>query len=572
MRLYKESTTIPYRRGLLMLAMAAGFLILAIRAYDLQILRRDFLSYQGDARQQRIVEVPAYRGTITDRNGEPLAISTPVDSVWVNPSEFLQNSTALRTLAGKLELDPQILRRKIAGSKNREFVYVKRQLPPALAREVMALELPGVSLQTEYRRYYPTAEVTAHVLGFTDIDDHGQEGIELAYDDWLAGKTGLKRVLRDRLGRIVEDIESIHPAEPGKDLQLSIDRRLQYLAYRELKAAVLRQNAESGSLVMLNCNTGEVLAMVNQPAFNPHNRKDLLGKNYRNRSVTDVFEPGSTMKPFTIAAAMENGYIKPRSKINTSPGFIKIANYVINDSEDHGALDIEGILRYSSNVGATKIALGMPAGDLWRVYDRFGFGHITASGFPGEVGGYLGHFDQWNAVEQATLSYGYGLATTTLQLAHAYSIIANGGFSHPVSFQLQHETSVPSSRVLSEKTINEVRRMLISAVNGDGTGREARVPGYKIAGKTGTVRKSVAGGYSENEYVALFVGMAPATRPELVTVVVIDNPGRGKYYGGEIAAPVFANVMRDALRLLNVAPDDIASLYVGDGTHPGNKT
>ncbi len=443
-------------------------------------------------------------------------------------------------------------------------------MPPALAEEVAGLGLRGVFLQTEYRRYYPGAEVSGHVLGFTDIDDHGQEGIELAYDGWLAGKTGQKRVLRDRLGRTVADIESIQPAEPGKDLQLSIDKRLQYLAYRELKAAVLKQNAKSGSLVMLDCNSGEVLAMVNQPAFNPHNRKDLLGENYRNRSVTDVFEPGSTMKPFTIAAALENGYIKPNSKINTSPGFIKISNYTINDSEDHGVLDIEGVLRYSSNVGATKIALGMPASDLWNAYTRFGFGRVTNSGFPGEVPGYLGHFDQWNAAEQATLSYGYGLATTALQLAHAYSIIANGGYSYPISFQLRREPVSPT-RVLSEKTIAEVRHMLVSAVDGDGTGRAARVPGYKIAGKTGTARKAVAGGYSESDYVALFVGMAPATRPELVTVVVIDNPGSGKYYGGEIAAPVFANVMRDALRLLNVAPDDIGSLYVDDHSHTGSR-
>jgi cell division protein FtsI (penicillin-binding protein 3) len=491
--------------------------------------------------------------------------------VWVNPTEFSRDLSALFTLARKLDLDPAILRKKVVDSKDREFLYIKRQLPPALAEEVAGLELPGVFLQTEYRRYYPTAEVSAHVLGFTDIDDHGQEGIELAYDNWLAGKTGLKKVLRDRLGRTVADIESIRPAESGKDLQLSVDKRLQYLAYRELKAAVLKQNAESGSLVMLDCNSGEVLAMVNQPAFNPHNRKDLLGNNYRNRSVTDVFEPGSTMKPFTIAAALENGHIKPGSKINTAPGFVKIANYVINDSENHGVLDIEGILRYSSNVGATQIALGMPASDLWHVYNRFGFGRITNSGFPGEVSGYLGHFDRWSTAEHATLSYGYGLATTALQLAHAYSIIANGGSSYPVSFQLRREPPV-ATRVLAEKTVGEIRRMLVSAVNGDGTGRAARVPGYKIAGKTGTARKSVAGGYSEDEYVALFVGMAPATGPELVTVVVINNPGGGKYYGSEIAAPVFANVMRDALRLLNVAPDDIDSLYVDSDINTGDRT
>jgi cell division protein FtsI (penicillin-binding protein 3) len=544
----------------MMVLIAAGFLILAIRAFDLQVLRRDFLSLQGSARQQRVIDVPAYRGAILDRNGEPLAISTPVDSIWVHPAEFRQSPQTLAVLAKHLDLDPKILRQKLAQTKDREFLYIKRQLPPESAQAIMALGLPGVFVQREYRRYYPTAEVSAHVLGFTNIDDHGQEGVELAFDQWLAGQPGLKRVVRDRLGRIVEDVESIKPAQAGRDLVLSIDRRLQYLAYRELKAAIHKHKAESGSLVILDCRTFEVLAMVNQPAFNPHNRKDLAGALYRNRAVTDVFEPGSTLKPFTVAAALENGHVKANSKIDTSPGSIKIANHVINDVHNYGVLDVGSVIQYSSNVGATKIALGMPASDLWHAYNRFGFGHITDSGFPGEAHGYLSHFDQWNRVEQATLSYGYGISTTALQLAQAYAVIANGGYRRPISFQYRHEPA-ESMRILSSKTADDVRHMLVSVVDGDGTGRQARVPGYKIAGKTGTARKSALGGYSEDQYVALFAGMAPASDPVLAAVVVIDKPQGQEYYGGQVAAPVFAGVMRDALRLLNVTPDDIDTLY-----------
>lgn len=562
----KTSITYPYRRSLVLLGLMLSLLILVIRGYDLQVLRRDFLSLQGEARRQRVVEIPAHRGMIVDRNGEPLAISTPVDSVWVHPAQFLENPDSLHILAKKLQLDPKTLQEKLSKADSREFAYVKRQLPPAEAREVMELDLPGVFLQREYRRYYPAGEVTAHVLGFTNIDDRGQEGLELAFNDWLRGEPGRKRVVRDRLGHIVEDIESIKPARPGRDLRLSIDKRLQYLAYRELKAAVQKHRAASGSLVMLDSFTGEVLAMANQPPFNPHNRDHFRADLYRNRAITDVFEPGSTMKPFTIAAALEHGYAEADTKIDTAPGFIKVSGHKIRDARNYGVLDIQGIIQHSSNVGATKLALSMPASDLWHTYTRFGFGRGTGSGFPGESTGVLHDFDQWAKIEQATLAYGYGVSATATQLAHAYSMLANGGYDHPVVF-VPNKPSASATRVLSERTARQIRAMLATVVEEGGTGTQANIPGYKIGGKTGTARHATSEGYSEEDYFSLFAGFAPLSNPRLVMVVVINRP-EGQYYGGQVAAPVFAAVMEDALRLLNVPPDDLQTLYAR-GPDPG---
>ena len=543
------------RRRLLLLLLLLLVAVLAWRAYDLQVLRSDFLSLQGDARRQRVVTIPAYRGVIYDRNNQPLAISTPVDSVWVNPKEFLQAPESIPRLAKQLVLDPNALQQKVSASEQREFMYVRRQLPPPQAAKIAALNLPGVFLQREYRRYYPTAEVSAHVLGFTNIDDHGQEGIELAYDDWLRGQPGAKRVLRDRLGRVVADIEGIRAAYPGRDVHLSIDKRLQYLAYRELKAAVEQHRAASGSAVILDSYSGEVLAMANQPAFNPHNRRNLHGQYYRNRAVTDVFEPGSTMKPFTVAAALENQHVQIASEVETRPGYIQVSGHTIRDPRNYGLLAIRDILRYSSNVGASKLALAMPSAELWQSYHRFGFGRSTGSGFPGESEGHLNPFEQWSEIEQATLAYGYSLSTTTLQLAHAYSILANGGYDYPVSF-LRQDTP-QGARVLSQTTAVQLREMLVNVVSEGGTGSRAQIPGYRVAGKTGTVRKPIQGGYSATDYVAVFAGMAPLNNPRLVMVVVINQPQNGEYYGGKVAAPVFAAVMGDALRLLNIPPDDI---------------
>lgn len=574
MRLLNRTTSItyPYRRSLVLLSLMLGLLVLVIRGYDLQVLRRDFLSLQGDARQQRVVEIPAHRGMITDRNGEPLAISTPVDSIWANPSQFLEKADSLHILAKKLQLNPKALQEKLSKADTREFVYVKRQLPPAEAQQVMEMGLPGVFLQREYRRYYPAGEVTAHVLGFTNIDDQGQEGLELAFNDWLRGEPGRKRVVRDRFGRVIEDIESIKPANPGRELRLSIDKRLQYLAYRELKAAVRKHRADSGSLVILDSFTGEVLAMVNQPAFNPHNRDDFRGELYRNRAITDVFEPGSAMKPFTIAAALEHGYVQAGTKINTAPGFIKVSGHKIRDVRNYGVLDIQGIIQHSSNVGATRLAMDMPASDLWHTYTRFGFGQGVGSGFPGESPGVLRNFDSWAKIEQATLAFGYGVSTTAAQLAHAYSVLANGGYDRQISF-VPTKSTAGAERVLSERTAGQVRAMLATVVEEGGTGTQASVPGYKIAGKTGTARQATPQGYSEEDYFSIFAGFAPLSDPRLVVVVVINRP-EGQYYGGQVAAPVFAAVMEDALRLLNIAPDDLQTLYArrvvsGGGDYDG---
>ncbi len=558
------------RRYSVMVCIFVSLFLLAARAYELQVLNRDFLHLQGVARQQRVVTVPAHRGTIFDRHGEPLAISTPVDSVWVNPEEFLSNADTIYRLAQQLNVSPLSIESKLAGTEGREFVYIKRQIPPLRAAEIDKSRLPGVYLQREYRRYYPTAEVAAHILGFTNIDDRGQEGIELAYDKWLSGHDGRKRILQDRLGHVIENIDSIEVAKAGRDLMLSIDKRLQYLAYRELKAAVQKHQAESGSLVLLDSYSGEVLAMVSQPAFNPHQRNELHGDRYRNRAVIDVFEPGSTMKPFALAAALEYNYLQAASTINTSPGHIRVGGHLIKDARNYGELDLQGIFRYSSNVGASKIALSMPASELWHTYSRFGFGQSTGSGFPGESVGTLNHFDRWSQLEQATMAFGYGVSSTTLQLAHAYSVLANGGHDYPVTLVRQDKKPV-ARQVLSSESAGLLRNALSSVVN-DGTGRLAQVPGYRIAGKTGTIRKSTYGGYSDNSHVSVFAGMAPLSKPRLVMVVVINQPSGDQYYGGQVAAPVFGSVIADALRLLNIPPDDPNTMFVERSTNIEDRT
>ncbi|GIX21698.1 MAG: penicillin-binding protein [Gammaproteobacteria bacterium] len=561
--------TIGPRVWLAAALVGGAFLVLAGRAWQLQVLRSDFLDRQAAARQQRVVTIPAHRGALLDRHGEPLAVSTPVESVWVDPGAFAFGAEAVARLAEVLELDAAALRRRLEAQRGRAFVYVKRAVPPQEAEAVRALGLPGVYLQREYRRYYPTAEVSAHVLGFTDIDDRGQEGLELAFDAHLAGRPGRKRVLQDRLGRVIEDLDRMAAAEPGRDLVLSLDKRLQYAAYRALKAAVQAHGATAGSLVLLDVHTGEVLAMVNQPAFNPNNRDTLVGGRYRNRAVTDVFEPGSTMKPFTVAVALEAGVLDPRRRLPTAPGRLRIGAHVIHDERNYGALTAEEVIRHSSNVGAARIALALEPAVLWQGYRRFGLGQSTGSGFPGESAGVLGEWAGWSRLEQATLAFGYGLAVTPLQLARAYAVLAAGGVARPVTF-LRQDGPVPGERVLSLSTARALRDMLVSVVE-SGTGRRAAVTGYRVAGKTGTVRKALpGGGYSDDEHVAVFAGFAPAAAPRLAAVVVIDRPRGDRYYGGEVAAPVFAEVMADALRLLDVPPDDLPALYVqargGEGT------
>lgn len=550
----------PRRRLIVLAVLALVVALLAWRAVYLQVLSRDFLQYQGDARHLRVVLVPAHRGMITDRRGEPLAISTPVHSVWVNPQEVAPGGDGLVRLARALDLDTDRLRRLIAERSAREFVYLKRHVTPDVANAVRALGVPGVFLQREYRRYYPAGEVAAHVVGFTDIDDRGQEGIELAYDDWLQGTPGSKRVVKDRLGRIVEDVERIRARRPGKNLVLSIDRRLQYLAYRELKAAVLEHGARSGSAVLLDVRTGEVLAMVNQPSYNANDRSGLRGGRYRNRAVTDVFEPGSAIKPFTIAAALESGKYRPETVIDTTPGSLRVGRNTVRDVHDYGVLDVSHVIIKSSNVGASKIALSLEPQRLWHMYNRLGFGSVTGSGFPGESGGLLSHYHRWHPIDQATMAFGYGLSVTPLQLAQAYAALASDGVQPPVTF-LRTDKPAPGRRVLSAGIARQVRAMLESVVTREGTGLNARVPGYRVAGKTGTVHKSTAGGYAEDRYVAVFAGIAPASRPRLALVVMVNEPSNGQYYGGQVAAPVFARVMAGALRLLDIPPDDLPVLH-----------
>lgn len=547
------------RRRLVVLGGLMGLCAFALlaRAVDLQVLRKDFLQDQGDSRYLRKVEIPAYRGTITDRNGEPLAVSTPVESVWANPGDVLQTPERVPQLARTLGLDPGELSRYLAQRDEREFVYLRRHVNPSLAETVMDLKVPGVALQREYRRYYPVGEVAAHVVGFTDIDDVGQEGLELAFDEWLSGEPGAKLVIKDRLGRYVENVARIKDARPGHDLSLSIDRRLQYVAYRGLKAAVLEHGAKSGSVVVLDIPTGEVLAMANQPAYNPNQRGRVGGDRYRNLALTDFHEPGSVMKPFIVAAALESGKYTPYSPVDTAPGWFQVGGHTVEDIRNHELLDLTGVITKSSNVGAAKVALSLEPDHLWGVLSRFGFGEVTGSGFPGESPGILSHWRHWGRIEQATMAYGYGVSVTPLQLATATSIIADRGRSRSPTFVKGARN--PARRVLDANVADQVLTMMETVVEDDaGTGNRARVSHYRVAGKTGTSRKAVGGGYSSSQYVSVFTGVAPVSDPRICVVVLVDDPSGKQYYGGQVAAPLGGDVLKAALRLFDVPPDDAA--------------
>lgn len=543
------------RRNLVlaMLAVAAGGIL--SRAVFLQLVHKDFLQDQGDERYLRVVEVPTHRGMIVDRNGQPLAVSSPVDSVWADPKLLSQHLDRLPVLARLLSMKPADLEQKLNGRENRQFVYLRRHLTPSEAKRVMAQEIPGVYLQREYRRYYPTGEVTSHLLGFTNVDDMGQEGLEVTFDQWLQGKPGSKRVLKDRLDRFVEDVESIREPEPGNQLTLSIDQRIQYLTYRALKAAYMEHRADGAFAVVVDVPTGEILAMVNQPAANPNNRKEIKPELLRNRAATDLFEPGSTGKPFTIAMALESGAYKPTTPINTAPGYLQVGSNRVRDVHNYGLIDVSRVLSKSSNVGTSKIALSLPAQKLWNLLIRLGFGAPTGVGFNGEQRGVLTRYSSWGAIGHANHSFGYGYSVTGLQLAQAYTVLAADGIRRPLSIVHRDQSPAQEERVLAADAVRKVRVMLEAAVSREGTGFKASVPGYQVAGKTGTARKVVNGHYSTRNYVSLFAGMAPASRPRLVMVVVIDNPRGGAYYGGAVAAPVFGKVMSGALRILNVTPD-----------------
>jgi cell division protein FtsI (penicillin-binding protein 3) len=543
-----------FKRILIALLVVLVATALLARAVQLQVLDKDFLNRQADTRHLRTEKITAHRGTITDRNGDPLAISTPVDSIWVNPQQFTAALDKVPELAKLLCLQPDNLMRRLTRSMDKEFLYLKRHLNPSMAAQVLALELPGINVLREYRRFYPASEVTGHLVGFTNIDDEGQEGLELSADSWLAGESGAKRVLKDRLGRSIENIESIRPPHHGKELRTSIDLRLQYLAYRTLKAAVKTHNARSGSIVILDVKTGEVLAMVNQPTYNPNDRSQFVAERYRNRAITDIFEPGSSIKPLIIAAALESGAYEPNSVIDTAPGYVTVGAKKIEDSRNLGRISLTTILARSSNVGITKLAMTLQPDQLWDTMTHFGLGTMTSSDFPGESAGRLSHYSNWRPISQATIAYGYGISVTPLQLAQAYAVIGNGGTLQPISLYALEEAR-EGRRVVSEDTAFAVQQMLEEVVRPGGTGTKAAVAGYRIAGKTGTAWKFTTGGYSQDKYISIFAGLAPASNPRLATVVVIDEPSGELYYGSDVAAPVFSNVMTESLRLLAIPPD-----------------
>ncbi|HET6603838.1 MAG TPA: penicillin-binding transpeptidase domain-containing protein [Xanthomonadaceae bacterium] len=537
---------------------------LVVRAVDLQLLHNEFYQDQGDQRFLREIPIPTSRGAITDRNGEPLAVSTPVESLWANPQELLQHADRIGELARALDVPAEPLMQKIAQRANREFIYLRRHMNPERAQAVLELKIPGVFSQREFRRFYPAGEITAHVLGFTDIDERGMEGLEAAFDTWLSGEPGAKRVIRDRLGRVVENVDLVRPAVPGNDLVLSIDRRIQYLAYRALKSALHEHGASSGSVVVLDVRNGEILAMVNQPSYNPNAREFDDPGARRNRAVTDLFEPGSVIKPFTVAAAIESGRFHPGSVIETSPGTLPLAGHVIRDVHDYGRVDLTRLLTKSSNVAATKLSMELPDEHFYDVLQRFGFGRATGAGFIGENAGVLPQ-PRWGTLQKATISYGYGLSVTALQLAQAYAALGNGGRLHPPSFvRGAHD---PPRTVIDPELAGTLLGMLETVTGTDGTAQRAVVRGYRVAGKTGTSRKAGVGGY-DRRYISLFAGLVPASRPRFATVVMINDPQGRDYYGGLVAAPVYAQVMDGALRLLDVPLDDARGWLVDAPERP----
>ena len=554
-----QARSYRWRSAAVLGLVVVGALGLAARAVELQLLDHGFLAKQGDDRSMRVVKIAAHRGAITDRAGEPLAISTPVDSVWVNPRELNENIDQLPKLAKALNQDPQFLARRITSNLDREFLYLVRHMPPDKAARIKALGIPGLNLLREYRRYYPAGEVAGHVVGFTTVDDQGQEGLELGFDQLLNGEDGSKRVIQDLYGHFVENIESIRAPRPGRDLVTSIDLRIQYLAYRELKEAMQEYHAQAGSVIVLDVDTGEVLAMVNQPSYNPNDRAQLQPEFYRNRAATDIFEPGSSVKPFIMAAALASGQYRPDSVIDTSPGFMKVGNVTEEDETNLGVIDLATILAKSSNVGTAKVALSLQPEEIYKTLTGLGLGQVTGSGFPGESAGMLSNYSHWRPVGIATLSHGYGLSVTPLQLAHAYATIGAGGIKRPISFE-RVTGPVPGERVLDPKVAHELVQLMEQVVEKGGTATRAAVLGYRVSGKTGTAWKSFAGGYSTDKYMAVFAGLVPASHPKIATVVVIDEPSGEVHQGGMVAAPVFSSVMSGALRLMDVPPDDLQNV------------
>ncbi len=547
------------RHYFVLTVLALLFAGLVGRAAWLQVVQQDFLLGEGSQRQLRVLTTPAYRGSILDREGNPLAISTPVDSVWANPSQALLDRQGLKKAARLLGLDFVALQKRLQQRANREFVYVRRQVEPELARQAAAAA-EGIYLQREYNRFYPAGEVVAHVVGFTNIDGIGQEGLERVFEERLKAIPGKRKVIRNRKGEVVENIAQVQAARPGKDVVTSIDMRLQYLVYRSLARVIHQYGARAGSAVLLDARSGEVLAIANQPSYNPNQRRKRSASARRNRAITDVFEPGSTIKPFTLAAAMDLGLFDTNSRIDTRPGYMRVTGYPIRDFRNYGVLDLAGILRKSSNVGASKVAQAMPAEKLWQAFRDYGFGQDTGIEFPAASSGYFSHYSNWRPLDQATMAFGYGLSVSTLQLARAYSIFANDGKLVDLTLVRRPQDREPPARqVMKPRTARQIRAMLEQVVGPGGTARRAAVEGYRVAGKTGTVKKTAPnGGYLDDRYLSVFAGMAPASDPRLVMVVMVDDPDKDKgYYGGVVAAPVFREVMTQALRLLDIAPDAV---------------
>ena len=537
----------PLVFGILLLLFAG----LLGRSLYLQRIDNDFLQEQGSSRYRRDIEMPAHRGRIVDRFGEPLAISTPVKAIWAWPDQVDATSEQLHALALMLDMPVPTLKQKLASAG--DFVYLKKPVAPEIAQRIAAMNLSGIHDENEYWRYYPGGEVMSHILGFTGDHDVGQEGIELAQQPWLGGRAGSRRVIINRRGEIVEDVASIRAPQEGRDLALSIDSRLQYLAFREIKTAVDANKAKAGALVMLDAKTGEILALANWPTYNPNNRNRTGRDRMRNRALIDTFEPGSTLKPFTVAAALDAGTLHPNSIIDTSPGTLTINGATIHDAHREGALTVEQVIQKSSNVGAAKIALSLPPETMWHMLSGAGFGALPRTGFPGEASGRLRPAKSWRPIEQATMAYGHGISVNLVQLARAYSVFASDGELKPVSL-LKVDGAVAGQPVITPETARAVRHMLEMVVQPGGTAPQAQVAGYRVAGKTGTAHK-LEGRVYVDKYVSSFVGFAPASNPRLIVAVMLDEPGAGQYYGGAVAAPVFSNVMGAALRLLGVAPD-----------------
>ena len=557
----KHNSDFANRRKLLIASIMLAMMVLVGRAVYLQILNKDFLQDKADLQHVGVVPVPAYRGQIKDRNGEPLAISTPVQSIWVNPRQLKESdSEKIGQMAKILSMPEKELRAVLKKEADKRFMYLKRQINPALAEKVKALEITGVYFEREFKRYYPAGAVSGHLLGFTNIDDVGQEGMEHGYEHILRGKIGKKRVIKDGKGHVIKDVENIEEAEAGRDLVLTIDERIQYLAYRELQNAVIENKAHSASLVVLDAKNGDVLATVSQPSFNPNNRKELNSSRYRNRAMVDSFEPGSTVKPFVVAAALDGGYVDPNIMIETH-GIYQFGHNVVKDVHNYGTLDLTHVLQKSSNIGVTKIAMTMPPEYFWGVYSKLGFGTSAGVGFPGEASGSLLDYQGWHEFDQASLSFGYGVSTSILQLARAWTALADDGVVHSVTL-LKRDEDTDAQRIFKPETARQVREMLERVITKEGTAYQARVEGYRVAGKTGTVKKVGVGGYTEDKYLSVFVGMAPASNPRFVIAIVVDEPSSGQYYGGLVAAPAFSKVMAGALRVYGVEPDGVENMHL----------